>query len=116
MPEARTVTYIPIELHHLHHLHRYGGTVRIGSMRRASVTISDDVERALEAYGHDQDIPPRLVDVVQAALREYLAGRGYLMHASSGRPRRKPRGVPKERRVRIEGPDNLGSAVVEDRR
>ncbi len=83
-------------------------------MKRASVTIADDVERALAAYGRDQDIPPRLVDVVQAALREYLAGRGYM--ASAGLPRRKPRGVPKERRVRIEGPNNLGAAVVEDRR
>lgn len=95
-------------------MHRHGWAVRIGDMKRASVTIADDVERALEAYGRDQDIPPRLVDVVQAALREYLAGRGYL--APAGRTRRKPRGVPKERRVRIEGPDNLGAAVVEDRR
>jgi hypothetical protein len=84
-------------------------------MKRASVTIPDDLEEALEAYGRDQDIPPRLVDVVQAALREYLAGRGYLP-PSPGRPRRKPGGVPKERRVRIEGPDNLGAAVIEDRR
>lgn len=85
-------------------------------MKRASVTIAGDVERALEAYGRDQDIPPRLVDVVQAALREYLAGRGYMAPAEAGFPRRKPRGVPRERRVRIEGPDNLGAAVVEDRR
>ncbi len=84
-------------------------------MKRASVTITDDLEKALEAYRRDQDIPPRLVDVMQAALREYLAGRGYLPPAS-GRLRRKPKGVPKERRVRIEGPDNLGAAVIEDRR
>lgn len=85
-------------------------------MKRASVTIAEDVERALEAYGRDQDIPPRLVDVVQAALREYLAGRGYLPPSPSARTRRKPKGVPGERRVRIGGPDNLGAAVVEDRR
>lgn len=86
-------------------------------MKRTSVTIADDVEKALEAYGRDQDIPPRLVDVVQAALREYLAGRGYLPPpSSSARPRRKPRGVPRDRAVRIEGPDNLGAAVIEDRR
>lgn len=84
-------------------------------MKRASVTITDDLEKALEAYRRDQDIPPRLVDVMQAALREYLAGRGYLP-PSLERPRRKPRGVPKGRRVRIEGPDNLGAAVIEDRR
>ncbi len=84
-------------------------------MRRATVSITDDLERALEAYRRDQDIPPRLVDIMQAALREYLAGRGYLL-LSSDRPRRKPKGVPKDRRVRIEGPDNLGAAVIEDRR
>ena len=85
-------------------------------MKRTSVTIADDVERALEAYRRDQDIPPRLVDVVQAALREYLAGRGYLPASSSVRSGRKPKGVRRERRVRIEGKDNLGAAVVEDRR
>jgi len=56
------------------------------------------------------------MDVVQAALREYLADRGYLPPSSSVRSRRKPRGVPREKRVRIEGPDNLGAAVIEDRR
>ena len=85
-------------------------------MRRASVTITDELEKALESYRRDQDIPPRLVDVVQAALREYLAGRGYLLSSVSDRPRRKPKGVPRDRAVRIEGPDNLGAAVIEDRR
>ena len=85
-------------------------------MKRTSVTIADDVEQALEAYEQDQDIPPRLVDVVQAALREYLADRGYLSPLSSDQPRRKPRGVHREKRVRIEGPDNLGAAVIEERR
>lgn len=85
-------------------------------MRRASVTITDELEKALESYRRDQDIPPRLVDVVQAALKEYLAGRGYLLSSVSGPPRRKPKGVPRDRAVRIEGPDNLGAAVIEDRR
>ncbi len=84
-------------------------------MKRATVTITDELEEALEAYRKDQEIPPGLTAVMQAALREYLAGRGYLL-LSSDRPRRKPKGVPKERRVRIEGPDNLGAAVIEDRR
>jgi hypothetical protein len=97
-------------------LHQRYEKVRIDGMKRTSVTIADDVERALEAYGRDQDIPPRLVDVVQAALREYLAGRGYLPPFPSVRSRRKPKGVPREKRVRIEGPDNLGAVVVEDRR
>ncbi len=86
-------------------------------MKRASVSITDELERALEAYRRDQDVPPRLVDVVQAALGEFLAGRGYL--EPGGRregSRGKPRGVPRERAVRIEGTDNLGAAVIEDRR
>lgn len=75
------------------------------------------VEQALEAYGRDQDISPRLVDVVQAALREYLAGRGYLPASSPDRPqRKKPKGVSRDRAVKIEGPDSLGAAVIEDRR
>jgi hypothetical protein len=85
-------------------------------MKRTSITIADDVKKALEAYERDQDIPLRLVDVVQAVLREYLAGRGYLPPSSSVRSGRKGRGVPREKRVRIEGPDNLGAAVNEERR
>ena len=85
-------------------------------MRRASVSITDELERALEAYRRDQDVPPRLVDVVQAALGELLAGRGYLEPGRRKEPRGKPRGVPRERSVRIEGPDNLGAAVIGDRR
>lgn len=84
-------------------------------MKRASVTITDDLERALEAYRLDQEIPPGLTAVMRAALREYLTGRGYLA-LSSEAPRRKPRGVPRERRARIEGPNNVGAAVIEDRR
>ena len=70
---------------------------------------------AAAAYERDQDIPPRLVDVMQGALREYLTRRGYLQ-PSSARLRRKPTGVPRDRAVRIEGPDNLAAAVIEDRR
>lgn len=84
-------------------------------MKRASVTINDDLEKALEAYRRDQDIPPRLIDIMQAALTEYLEGRGYLA-LSSTEPRPKPKGVPRERAVQIEGPDNLSAAVIEDRR
>jgi hypothetical protein len=84
-------------------------------MKRASVTITDDLEEAQEAYRRDQDIPPRLVDMMQAALTEYLEGRGYLA-LSSAEARARPKGLPRDRAVRIEGPDNLGAAVIEDRR
>jgi hypothetical protein len=85
-------------------------------MRRASVTLTDDLEKALEAYRRDQEIPPGLTAVMQAALREYLVGRGYLSLSTQGALHKKPKGVPKERRARIEGPNNVGAAVIEDRR
>lgn len=45
-------------------------------MRRATITLDDHLEAALEAYGKRQEVPPVLTSVVQAALREYLARRG----------------------------------------
>lgn len=41
-------------------------------MKRATVTIPDDLERELNAYLQKQDAPPSLTAVMQAALREYL--------------------------------------------
>ena len=46
-------------------------------MKRATVTISDDLEASLNAYMSHQEVTPALTGVVQAALREYLARRGY---------------------------------------
>ena len=47
-------------------------------MKRATISLSRDIEAALEAYRQDQEVPPALTAVTQAALREYLAERGYL--------------------------------------
>ncbi len=47
-------------------------------MKRASMTIPDDLEKALEEYRRDFEVSPALAAVMQAALREYLAGRGYI--------------------------------------
>jgi predicted transcriptional regulator len=47
-------------------------------MRRATVTLTDDLEQALEAYREAQDVSPTLTAITQAALREYLAQRGFL--------------------------------------
>ena len=47
-------------------------------MRRATITLDDELEAALEAYGKRQEVPPVLSSVVQAALREYLARRGVM--------------------------------------
>ncbi len=47
-------------------------------MKRATITLPDDIEHALEAYRNDQEVPLALTAVVQTALRDYLAERGYL--------------------------------------
>lgn len=52
-------------------------------MKRATVTFPDEIEQALDAYLKDQEVPLALTAVVQAALHDYLAERGYL-----------PRGAP----------------------
>jgi hypothetical protein len=46
-------------------------------MRRATITIGDDIEDTLDAYLRQQEIAPALTAVMQAALREYLARRGF---------------------------------------
>jgi metal-responsive CopG/Arc/MetJ family transcriptional regulator len=47
-------------------------------MKRATVTIPDDLARAVDNYVQAQDAPPALTAVVQAALRHYLEERGFL--------------------------------------
>jgi hypothetical protein len=47
-------------------------------MRRATVTIPDDLARAVESYVQAQEARPPLTTVVQVALRQYLTERGYL--------------------------------------
>jgi Arc/MetJ-type ribon-helix-helix transcriptional regulator len=51
-------------------------------MKRATVTIPDDLEKAVDSYVRSQEAPPPLTAVVQAALREYLTQRGYLRAAT----------------------------------
>ncbi|GIW50921.1 MAG: hypothetical protein KatS3mg081_0276 [Gemmatimonadales bacterium] len=52
------------------------------SMRRATVTIPDDIAPALEAYLADQRPVPSLTSVVHDALAAFLAERGYLPGAA----------------------------------
>lgn len=47
-------------------------------MRRATITVPDDLESALDAYLARQPARPSLAAIFQAALRSYLAERGYL--------------------------------------
>ena len=45
-------------------------------MKRATITIGGDLEKALHAYTSRQEVAPTFTALVQAALREYLARRG----------------------------------------
>ena len=46
-------------------------------MKRATVTIPDDLDSALGAYAEQQEVEQPLAAIVQAALREFLADRGF---------------------------------------
>jgi hypothetical protein len=45
-------------------------------MKRATITIGEDLEKALTLYTSRQEVAPSFTSLVQAALREYLARRG----------------------------------------
>ena len=47
-------------------------------MKRATMTLPDDIAEAMENYLQAQEAPPTLTTVVQAALRQYLGERGFL--------------------------------------
>jgi len=57
-------------------------------MKRATVTIPDDLAAAMERYVRAQEAPPALTAVVQTAMRQFLTDRGYLQ--APGRLRIKP--------------------------
>jgi metal-responsive CopG/Arc/MetJ family transcriptional regulator len=47
-------------------------------MKRATVSIPDDLAKAMDRYVSTQEARPPFTAVVQAALRQYLTERGYL--------------------------------------
>jgi metal-responsive CopG/Arc/MetJ family transcriptional regulator len=47
-------------------------------MKRATITLNDELERAVDAYLRHQEARPSLTAVVQTALRQYLSERGYV--------------------------------------
>jgi len=47
-------------------------------MKRATMTLPDDLAEAVDSYRQSQEAPPSLTTVVQTALREYLGQRGFL--------------------------------------
>lgn len=54
-----------------------GYTADMKGERRATVTISEELEEALESYKNGLKFPPSLAALMQKALREYLHQRGY---------------------------------------
>lgn len=48
------------------------------TMKRATMTLPDDLAKAVDEYVQAQEAPPALTAVMQAALREYLQERGFL--------------------------------------
>ncbi len=90
-------------------------------MRRATITIPDELERAVELCRRDLEVPTSLAAIVQTALREYLVDRGYLADADTeledelilstiGKPE------PLENAPELRGEKTVAGAVVEDRR
>jgi hypothetical protein len=57
-------------------------------MRRATITLPDDLEAELESYLETQDATPSLTSMVEAALRRYLAEKR--LEARQYRPPEKP--------------------------
>jgi hypothetical protein len=47
-------------------------------MKRATMTLPDDLAEAVESYQQAQEAPTSLTTVMQAALRQYLGERGFL--------------------------------------
>jgi len=47
-------------------------------MKRATMTLPEDLTKAVDEYIAAQEVPPALTAVVQTALREYLRERGFL--------------------------------------
>jgi hypothetical protein len=47
-------------------------------MRGATITLTDEIDSAVNAYLQAQEASLSLTALIQSALREYLAARGYL--------------------------------------
>lgn len=91
-------------------------------MKRTTITITDDLERAIESYRQDFDIPLELDAVVQSALKEYLADRGYLAGLEDADEfddiifATGPKPTPLEDAPTLADGSTVAEAVIEDRR
>lgn len=93
-------------------------------MKQATITISDDLEEAIERYRRDYDSPLELEVILQRALREYLDDLGYLRHENRAQ-RLARRGVilsrggkpkPLANAPVLDEEHSVARAVIEDRR
>ena len=82
-------------------------------MRRATVTLPDELEKALDSYRKDLEFPPSPAAVMQAALEEYLRGRGYTALAE---PEASQRPTVYEDAPTVRGDKTAAQIIVEDRR
>jgi len=82
-------------------------------MTRATVTIPDGLEKALDSYVRDLEFPPSLAAVMQAALKEYLSRRGYPV---SGEPAAGEKPTVYEDPPTLRGNKTAAEIVIEDRR
>jgi hypothetical protein len=78
-------------------------------MRRATITLPDDLESELDAYLASQDAAPSLTSLVEAALRRYLEEKRL-----EARPYRPPQG-PFRITPADEGSGATDSALEHDR-
>jgi hypothetical protein len=65
------------------------------------MTFPDDLAEAVENYRQSQEVPPSLTAVVQAALRQYLAERGFLRRTPETTPAQKGSGRRTESWTRL---------------
>ena len=70
----------------------------------------NDRKRDADGEGASDPLEGELRAEVDEGIAQYLASGGV-----SASPRGKPRGLPKDRRPTIEGPNNAGAAVIEGR-
>ena len=82
-------------------------------MRRATVTIPEELEVALESYRRDLEVPPSFAAVMQTALKEYLHQRGYV--SGGGLPSGEMSTIY-DAAPAIRGEKTAAEMVLEDRR
>lgn len=82
-------------------------------VRRATVTIPEELEDALESYRRDLEFPPSFASVMQAALKEYLNQRGY---SSDGGRLSGELPAIYEAAPSLKGEKTVAEMVLEDRR